>query len=139
MGDRDKDMGSKNGLHIGLWIAQAFLAAAFVMAGGMKMLAPSAESTRSMGISIELIRFIGVAKLAGALGRILPAATRVKPGLTVLAGLGLATVMQPAAGFHVMRAESRAWVARCSIGGSSRMLKNGRFQSTSVADRAFSW
>src|SRR5258707_1644564 len=42
--------------------------------------------TSSMGLSVGLMRFIGIAEVFGALGMILPAATRVKASLTALAG-----------------------------------------------------
>jgi DoxX-like family len=39
-----------------------------------------------------LIRFIGLAEIAGAIGIILPAATRILPWLTPLAAAGFATI-----------------------------------------------
>lgn len=53
-----------------------------------------------------LARFIGFAELAGAIGLVLPAATRVKPWLTPLAALGLAVIMVLATAFHRIRGEA---------------------------------
>jgi len=57
---------------------------------------------------VTLVRFIGVSELAGALGLILPAATRIRPGLTPLAALGLSTIMALAMLFHLVRGEPQA-------------------------------
>jgi len=52
-----------------------------------------------------LVRFVGFAELAGAIGVILPAATRILPWLTPLATLGFATIQVLAMGLHVMCGE----------------------------------
>lgn len=98
------------GWNIGLWVAQALLAAMFLMAGATKLMSGSAELV-AMGMGwaenapFLLIKFIGLAEVAGALGLIVPAATRIKPGLTKLAAAGLAVIMVLAAGLHITRAE----------------------------------
>ena len=65
-------------------------------------------------VPAPLVRFIGVAEFLGGLGLILPAATRVKPMLTPLAGVGLAVAMLLAAGFHTSRGEFGAAQQLCS-------------------------
>src|SRR4051812_27696610 len=92
------------GLHLGLWAAQILLALGFGMAGGMKLV--SAAQFAAQGMPLGLVYFIGVAEVAGALGLILPAATRIAPILTAWAGVGLATIMALAGGFHLMRGEA---------------------------------
>lgn len=52
-----------------------------------------------------LLRFLGISELAGALGIILPALTRIKPVLTPLAALGFTTIQLLALGFRVARGE----------------------------------
>ena len=54
---------------------------------------------------IVLVRSIGVAEFLGVLGLILPAATRIKPGLTVLAAIGLLAIQVLAVPFHISRGE----------------------------------
>jgi putative oxidoreductase len=97
-------------LHITLWIAQLLLFAFFLMAGvnhGLKPIADAAKSSPWItGVPVGLARFIGFAELAGALGVVLPAATRVKPWLTPLAAAGLAVIMALAVPFHVSRGEA---------------------------------
>lgn len=98
------------GWSIGLWVAQALLAAMFLMAGFMKLTAAPADMV-AMGMlwaenaPVALIRFIGIAEVAGAIGVILPAATRIMPGLTKLAALGLAVIQVLAFGLHFYRGE----------------------------------
>ncbi len=101
--------GSGKGLQLSLWIAQVILAAWFGMAGVLHaavpitQLAPFAPWTAD--VSPALVRFIGVAELAGALGVVLPALTRILPMLTPLAAAGLALIMVFAIPFHVSRGE----------------------------------
>jgi hypothetical protein len=97
-------------LHVTLWVVQVLLAAFFLMAGvnhGLKPIAEAAQSSPWItGIPTWLARFIGFAELAGAVGVVLPAATRVKPWLTPLAAAGLGLIMALAVPFHVMRGEA---------------------------------
>ncbi len=93
----------------GLWILQAVLAIAFIVAGGMKLFMPIETLEAQMGFVSDtpniLVRFIGFAEITGAIGLILPAALRIKPWLTPLAAVGLGVVMILAVGLHVSRGE----------------------------------
>ena len=101
---------TSKGWSIGLWVVQAALAAMFLMAGVTKLMSGSAELV-AMGMGwaenspLALIKFIGLAEVAGGLGLILPSATRIKPNLTKLAATGLCVIMVLAAGVHVFRGE----------------------------------
>lgn len=96
-------------MRIALWVAQVLLALLFGMSGALKAFAPVAELARvipwSTDMPLWLVRFIGFTEIVGAIGLILPAVTRIKPGLTPLAALGLAVIMLLAAAFHAMRGE----------------------------------
>ncbi len=100
----------RRALNVLLWVAQALLFAFFLMAGINHGLKPIAEAARSSpwiaGVPVWLARFIGAAELAGAVGVVLPAATRVRPSLTPLAAAGLAVIMALAVPFHVVRGEA---------------------------------
>lgn len=97
-------------LHIGLWVAQVLLAAAFGMAGFMKITAPIEQLAQS-GMSfvnnfgVDTVKFIGISEVLGALGLILPAAFRIKPILTPLAAVGIAIIMVLATSYHVTHSE----------------------------------
>ena len=80
-------------LNIALWVAQALLAAMFLMAGAMKSTQPIEELGKSMtwvnDFSAGMVRFIGISELLGGIGLLLPALLRIKPFFTPLAALGL--------------------------------------------------
>ncbi len=89
-----------------LWTVQTLVALFFGLASAAPKLFLPPEVLPPLPIPLprELILFIGVAELAGALGLILPGITKIRPGLTPLAAAGLvlvtigATVYQLAAG-----------------------------------------
>jgi uncharacterized membrane protein YphA (DoxX/SURF4 family) len=98
------------GWQVGLWFAQIALALMFGMAGAMKLsMSPAALAAAGMtGINdlpIWLMRFIGLAEVAGALGITLPVLTRIAPFLTPLAASGFVTIQILAIGFHTVRGE----------------------------------
>lgn len=96
-------------MNIALWIVQVVLAFFFLMVGGTKLTTPASELAQQMGWINDaptwLPTFIGAAEVLGALGLILPAATRILPILTALAADGLATIMLLAAILHISRGE----------------------------------
>ena len=81
-----------------LWTVQALLALVFLFAGGMKLALPIEELTADVPLPGLFVRFIGVAEVLGALGLILPALLRIRPGLTPLAAAGLVIIMIGATG-----------------------------------------
>jgi uncharacterized membrane protein YphA (DoxX/SURF4 family) len=85
------------------------LAAFFLLAGYGHTTMPTPELAQSApwaaDIPLALLRFIGIAEMTGALGLVLPAATRIAPGLTWVAAAGLALIMLLAAPFHIWRRE----------------------------------
>lgn len=95
-----------------LWIISSALAAAF-LAGGFSQLLMSKEKYRSLGASQHWvddfgaghIKAIGVIKIIGALGLVLPAVGDVAPGLVPLAASGLMLLMAGAATTRFRRSE----------------------------------
>ena len=76
-----------------LWIVQALLALVFLFSGGMKLALPLDVLAEQMPLPGLFARFLGVAETLGALGLILPALLRIRPGLTPLAAAGLTIIM----------------------------------------------
>jgi putative oxidoreductase len=134
------DTASPKALHIALWVAQVLLAVAFGMAGVMKAILPMPQLIETMvwpgAVSPGLVRFIGVAELAAAIGLVLPAATRIKPILTPLAAIGLVLVMIAAAGFHFMRGELQALPINATLGALAAFVAWGRLRKAPIAPRA---
>lgn len=98
-------------MNVAVWIVSGLLAAAFLMAGSMK-LAKSKEQLVAdprMGwaedLSSGVLKLIGAAEVAGAVGLILPGAFDVATGLVPAAAIGLAVVMLGAIVTHVRRGE----------------------------------
>lgn len=91
-------------MNIALWVVQGLLAAAFLMAGQMKVF--SYEKYKAMlgphTPSKGMVFFIGLSEMAGALGTVLPWATGILPVLTPVAAAALALVMVLALGFHAL-------------------------------------
>jgi putative oxidoreductase len=129
---------SGKGLHIVLWVTQVVLALMFTMAGFMKSTQPIDELGKKMTWVLDLpslTRFIGIAEVAGALGLILPAATRIMPKLTPLAALGLTVVMVLATIFHISRGEFQALPLPLVLGGLAAFVAWGRFSKAPIAPR----
>lgn len=112
MTDVTSGAAGRNWWTIGLWVAQVLLALVFGAAGVMKLLQP-VEALGAMMAWVNsspemLVRFIGLVELAGALGMILPALTRILPFLTPLAALGFAIIQVLAIGVHASLGETAA-------------------------------
>jgi putative oxidoreductase len=133
------DVRPSKALHVGLWVVQGLLGALFLAVGTMKATQPIAVLVETFGwpaaVPTALVRFIGVAEFLGGLGLILPAATRIMPVLTPLAGAGLALAMLSAAGFHISRGELGALPAPLILGGLAALVAWGRAVRAPIAPR----
>lgn len=126
-------------LNIGLWITQVLLAAMFLFAGSPKAFLPI-ENMVKQGATWAadlpwLMRFIGISEIAGALGMLLPAATRIKPILTPIAAIGLATIMVLAAAFHISRGEANHIGFNIVLFAMAAFVAWGRFGKARIAER----
>lgn len=97
-------------LRAGLWTAQVLIFVVFGLVGLTKLLTPISQLAQTMpwadDYSEAFVRAIALIDLIGALGILLPAVTRIKPGLTVLAALGCTVLQAFAIGFHISRGEA---------------------------------
>ncbi len=124
-------------MHILLWVVQVLLACAFGMAGVMKSTQPVDVLVQN-GIAwagqvpLLMLRFIGISELLGAIGLILPAATKIKPWLTPLAALGLLTIMILAMAFHLSRGEAQALPMNMVLGGLAAFVAWGRTKKAPI-------
>jgi putative oxidoreductase len=127
-------------MNIALWIVQALLALAFLLAGAMKLAMPVDALLQNGMTFVEhmpaaLVRLIGAAEVAGALGLILPSALRIKPKLTPLAAAALAFVMALAAITHVVLGELGALGAPIMLGSLAAFVAWGRSTNQAIAPR----
>jgi uncharacterized membrane protein YphA (DoxX/SURF4 family) len=93
-----------------LWIIQGLLAAAFLMAGLMKLVKSRADlEAKGMGwvegFSDGQVKAIGAVEVLGGIGVILPGALGIVPVLSGVAAAGLVLTMVGAAITHVRRNE----------------------------------
>lgn len=93
-----------------VWVASALLVLAYGMAGIMKTFRPIPDLAKMMvwpgDVPVPLVRFVGIAEIAGALGLILPILTGILAWLTPLAAVGLSLIQFLAIGFHARRGET---------------------------------
>jgi uncharacterized membrane protein YphA (DoxX/SURF4 family) len=127
-------------MNIALWIVQALLALAFLMAGGMKLVMPIDQllangMTLVEQVPVALIRFIGLSEVAGALGLILPAALRIQPKLTPLAAGALAFVMLLAVFTHVWLGEMQTIGSPLLLGLLAMFVAWGRSTKQPITSR----
>jgi len=98
-------------MNVVVWVVTGLLAALFLMAGAMKLAKSKAQllDNPSMGwaedFSPAVLKFIGLAEVAGAAGLILPGALDVATWLVPTAAIGLAVVMAGAVMTHLRRRE----------------------------------
>lgn len=124
-------------MNIALWLVQALLAFAFLAAGGMKLAMP-VETLIENGMNYAnhtpwwLVKFIGLAEVAGALGLVLPAATKIQPKLTPIAASALVVVMALAAVTHVALGEWGALVPPLVLGSLAAFVAWGRFKAVPI-------
>ncbi len=79
--------------NVTLWTVQVVLAALFLFAGGMKLVMPIEAMAGPVALPGLLLRFIGVAEVAGAIGLIAPGLLRIHAELTPVAAAGLVIIM----------------------------------------------
>jgi hypothetical protein len=76
-----------------LWTVQGLLSLVFLFGGAAKLSMPLDELEAVAGMPGAFLVFISVCEILGALGLIVPAITRIRPGLTPLAAAGLTIIM----------------------------------------------
>ena len=130
---------SGKGLRLTLWMAQGALALFFLMVGYSHALMPfdqiAQQATWMNDVPRWLSLFIGYAEIAGGLGLIIPAATRLAPWLTPLAAFGLATIMILAIPFHVLKGEASVIWMHALIAALAVFVAWGRWRKAPLAPR----
>jgi hypothetical protein len=128
-------VGGRDWTGIGLWFAQGLLAALFLFAGGMKLVAPPEMLTGPVAFPVWFIRFIGAAEVLGAVGLILPEMLKVKRQLTPLAAAGLIVIMCGATVVNAIGGGAVAAIGPVIIGMLAAAIARGRL--TRIAELKF--
>ena len=84
-----------------LWVLQFLMAVTFLIPGIYKLIFSEEKlvakgMTGAEGLSLPLIRFIGISEILGAIGIILPMLLNILPVLTIVSAIGFALIMIPA-------------------------------------------
>ncbi|GLR83820.1 DoxX family protein [Bradyrhizobium iriomotense] len=128
-------------LRIGLWIAQILICFVFTSAGLVKLLTPIPQLAAMMPWTGEhseaFVRVIGLIDLAGGIGILMPALTRILPRLTVLAALGCTVLQVIAIGFHVSRGEAAVTPLNLVLLALALFVLWGRGRNAPIAPRQF--
>ena len=111
---------------IGLWIAQGLLAALFLFAGGMKLVAPAEMLAGPVAFPVWFLRLIGAAEVCGAIGLILPEMLKIQRQLTPLAAAGLVVIMCGATVVNAIGGGAVAAIPTVIIGVLAATIARGR-------------
>lgn len=126
-------------LHVALWAAQLLVAATFGWAAAVKLVQP-VETVAVLWpwagqVPVGLVKLTGVVDLLGALGLVLPALLRIRPGLTPLAALGTIVLMVVASIFHIARGEASAIGVNLVFAGLAAFIAWGRWAKVPIAPK----
>jgi uncharacterized membrane protein YphA (DoxX/SURF4 family) len=125
--------------NVAFWVVQVLLGVAFAVGGATKAFQPVAQVAMTAAwaadIPVALLRVIGLAELAGGIGLVLPALTRIRPALTPLAATGLVTIMTFAVVFHLVRGEFSLVPFNLVLGGLAAFVAWGRFRKAPIPPR----
>jgi hypothetical protein len=128
------------GMNIGLWVAQLLVGAMFLFGAFMKFGTPLDELSKMMPwvtqVNPALVYGTGLADALGGIGILLPALTRIKPQLTVLAAIGCAALQVCAFVFHVSRGDpAPAFITNVIIFALAVFVAWGRSKRAPIAPR----
>jgi len=122
-----------------LWVLQVGLAGVFLVAGLTKLTQTGPALLPRLAwapdVPAALLRAIGFSELLGAIGLLVPAATRIRPELTPAAASGLTAVMALAVMFHLYRGDN-AFFIPAVLAGLSALVAWGRSRKAPIAARA---
>ncbi len=97
-------------LNIALWAAQVLLVIMFGFVGFLKLTQPLDHLTPMMpwvpSFPPLFVRTVGALEMLGAVGIVLPALTRIKPGLTPVTAACFCTLQVLAIALHASRGET---------------------------------
>jgi len=110
-----------------LWTAQILAALIFLFAGSMKFIMPAEKMQQGpIVFPLAFMYFIGFCECLGALGLILPAATRIRTELTPLAAAGLTIIMIGATTVSIMSMGAAAGIVPAVVGMITTAIAYGR-------------
>lgn len=123
-------------MKIAVWIASSLLAFAFLVVGGSKLLTPAGELQQmAKGVPVALLKLAGAAEVLGAIGLVMPAATRIMPVLTPIAATGLVVTMIGATITNIAIGEPASAVPTIVLGTFAALVALARFGPCAIEPR----
>ena len=126
-------------LRCALWLLQTSLCAVFAWAGWTKLVKLGGHLTTTLpwtiDVPVPLVGAIGACELLGAVGLVVPAATRVRPQLTPVAATCLTALMALAVTFHLYRGDAQVLLVPAVLGAGSAFVAWGRFRKAPIDPR----
>ena len=123
-------------MKITVWVVSGLAALAFLLIGLSKLLMSTADmEAGAQGVPVILLRIAGTAEVLGAIGLILPAATRVLPVLTPIAASGLVLTMIGAVTTNIIIGEYALAVMPFVLGVVAAFIAWARFGPQTVEAR----
>jgi len=114
---------------VAMWAGQGLLAALFLFAGSMKLVAPAEMLTQGpVVLPVLFLRFVGLCEVLGAVGLILPWALRIHRELTPLAAAGLVIIMIGATVVTAIGGDIAPAVVPMMVGGLLVSIGRGRWR-----------
>ena len=118
-----------------LWTAQILTALLFLFAGSMKFIMPAEKMQQGpIVLPLAFMYFIGVCECLGALGLVLPAATRIRTVLTPLAAAGLTIIMIGATTVSILAMGVAAGIFPAIVGVVTAAIAYGRMRVAPLTD-----
>jgi DoxX-like family len=118
-----------------LWIVQGLLALVFLFTGGMKLVLPLDKLTADMPMPGWFVRYLGLAEALGAVGLVVPALLRIRPGLTPLAAAGLVLIMIGATAFTLAGGMIATALIPLVVGLLAAFVAYGRWRLAPISSR----
>jgi hypothetical protein len=127
-------------LRTALWTVQVLLFLTFVGTALWKVLTPLPQLATMIiwagEVPAPFFYLTALLDLLGGLGILLPALTRIQPGLTVLAALGIVTLQVGAIVFHVSRGEAADTPFNILLVALAGFVAWGSRQTAAIAPRS---
>ncbi len=118
-----------------LWVVQALLALTFICTGVMKLTMPLEAMTMPVPLPGLFVRFVGLCESLGAIGLILPALSRIRPGLTPLAACGLVVIMVGATTLTAISGPVVMAALPLIVGSLAAFVAYGRWHQVPISPR----
>ena len=131
--------GKEKTMKVTVWIASSLLTFAFLVVGVGKLLASAGDLQQmSQGVPIVLLKLAGAGEVLGAIGLVVPAATRIMPVLTPIAATGLVLTMVGATITNIAIGEPASAALPIVLGTFAALVAWARFGPVAVEPRGSS-